>query len=242
MATATAAKTKEVQEAADITDTRRHYELMLIVSPSEGDQDRVKTVQEWQQIIEKEGGEITHEETIGLRELSYPIKRHERGHYAFIQFLIDPSKHKGIKKKLIVDMRLLRFLLVEIPLQSKIDIFDKDVVYGGAKKVVDDSAVAQEVARQRKQGRGADKAEVSTTAVTAAKPAVKVSLPVEAKAMPTAEKITPVAVVPPIEIAEEPVAAPVVKGDELIKEEHEGAPSEEQRMSDLDKKLKELLG
>lgn len=223
MVTATTAKPKE---AADITDTRRQYELLLIISPAEGDQDRIRTFQEWQKTIQKEGGEVVHEETIGMRELAYSIRKHERGYYVLCHFLLDPSKQKGIKKKLIVDTRLLRFLLMEIPIQSKIEIFDKDIVYGGAK--TDDSAVAQELARQRKQGRS----KVAKTEEAApAKPAVKVVLPAAVK---TAAKA---AVVPPIELKET-----ATKGDELIKEEHEGAPSEAKRMADLDEKLKELLG
>ncbi|OGC82746.1 MAG: 30S ribosomal protein S6 [Candidatus Abawacabacteria bacterium RIFCSPHIGHO2_01_FULL_46_8] len=242
------------QEEAEVTDTRRHYELLLILSPQLGDQEKQAVFKEWQKIVATEGGELTAEEVIGMRELAYPIRHFDFAYYCLFHFLIDPSAQKAIKKQLIVDTRLLRFMLVEIPAHYKLEIFDKDIVYGGKK--VDTSAVAQALAKERKPvSKKTEQASKQATEPAATKPAAKPEPKAEPKTEPKTE---PKAAKPELDAAVEAIVTaveaepeaetktkatkPSVSKDALIKEEHEGAATEDQRMADLDEKLKELLG
>lgn len=258
----------------EATDIRRHYELLLLLPPQFSDKEREEIFKEWQKTVIDEGGEITLEEVIGLRELAYQISHFEHGYYAFFHFLIDPSKQKTLKKKLIVDTRLLRFLLVQIPLHYQIEIFDKDIVYGG--KVVDTSSVTQALEKERKRGKKAgdmtkkekdqikEGAEVVESQKEAAKLEPKEGTAAEKAEM--AEKAGGDASKKPEELvmgrdegettkeAMEKIAEKAVKEvpkeekpkskteDSLIKERHDGAPSEAERIKALDEKLKELLG
>jgi len=93
----------------------RQYETTFIVVPALPDGEIKKAVKNYKDILEKEGCEIVHVDEIGLRQLTYPIKRHNSGIY----FTIEYKSENGeiIDKMELVfrrDERILRFLSVRL--------------------------------------------------------------------------------------------------------------------------------
>jgi len=93
----------------------RQYETTFIVAPALPDGEIKKAVKNYKDILEKEGCEIVHVDEIGLRQLTYPIKRHNSGIY----FTIEYKSENGeiIDKMELVfrrDERILRFLSVRL--------------------------------------------------------------------------------------------------------------------------------
>lgn len=86
------------------------YECVFILNP---DPALVKTsLQEVQDVITREGGEIRSKDEWGRRRLAYPIKGSFEGHYILVQFDILPEKVARLKNLYQLNEKILRFLIV----------------------------------------------------------------------------------------------------------------------------------
>ena len=61
-----------------------------------------------------EAGKISKEDLWGSRDLSYPIKKQNKGYYIHFEFETDPSVAKTLDKNLKVEEDILRYLLVRV--------------------------------------------------------------------------------------------------------------------------------
>lgn len=57
-------------------------------------------------------GKIRKEDLWGAKDLSYPIKRQNKGYYVHFEFETDPKIAKDLDKQLKVEEDILRYLLV----------------------------------------------------------------------------------------------------------------------------------
>jgi len=69
--------------------------------------------------IQAQGGTITHEESLGKRRFSYPIKGETSGVYHRVRFDAEPSMIGAIDTTLHNDPSILRYLLVTQPREVK---------------------------------------------------------------------------------------------------------------------------
>ncbi len=62
------------------------YESIFIINPNLPDEETAGIIKKMQDVVAKQGGEMTKFEDWGKRKLAYEVKKHKRGHYAFFQF------------------------------------------------------------------------------------------------------------------------------------------------------------
>jgi small subunit ribosomal protein S6 len=102
-------------KTTDVLSDAKKYELMVIINSDIGEmavKNRLEAIRS--QIIAFPGN-IVHEEIWGLRDLAYPIKKHNQGCYALFDFETDPSKIKEIDAVLRLEPEVLRHLVMVLP-------------------------------------------------------------------------------------------------------------------------------
>ena len=101
------------------------YEMMLIIDPTLGD-DRTKTViEELKSQIKTLGGDITFEDFWGNRDLSYRIKKNDKGFYVVLYFNLPPSKLLEISNELRLNSNVIRFITIKTPKNYEIMSLEK---------------------------------------------------------------------------------------------------------------------
>lgn len=95
------------------------YELMVIIRPdlaTDAVNARLEEIRKL--LVAKKGdevGEIFYEDIWGMRDLSYRIKKHDRGYYAVFDFTADPSAIKELELTLNLEPEVLRHMFVKLP-------------------------------------------------------------------------------------------------------------------------------
>jgi len=92
----------------------RTYELTFIVQPGVEDDGFPAVVEQVQEWIKAQGGEVLKTDLWGKRRLAYPIRKHREGYYALIQARIEPAALNELEHNLKLNEDILRYLLVRI--------------------------------------------------------------------------------------------------------------------------------
>lgn len=88
------------------------YELSLVFKSEEKEAEKtLKKVDGW---IEAAKGKIVKTNKVGVKELSYPIKKAKSGFYVFLEVELEPASVVGIDRRLRIDPEVLRHLMVRI--------------------------------------------------------------------------------------------------------------------------------
>lgn len=95
-------------------DTKK-YELMVIIHPDLGENAIVKRLEEIRKLIKNQKGEIFFEDIWGMRDLAYPIKKHERGYYAVLSFTLLPEMLQEIDTTLKLENEVVRHMIITLP-------------------------------------------------------------------------------------------------------------------------------
>lgn len=92
----------------------RSYEMVFIVRPDlEGDElDAV--VNEVQELVSRNDGEITKVEPWGLRKLAYPINDQQEGRYLLMTFELEPSGVRNLERVLRLKESVLRHMVIRL--------------------------------------------------------------------------------------------------------------------------------
>jgi small subunit ribosomal protein S6 len=85
------------------------YDLMVIFSPSSEKRD--ETVKEIDDVLKEKEGRLERLDEWGVRKLSYPIKKQEKGFYLLIRFAAPPHSIQPIEEVLRAEESVLRFLV-----------------------------------------------------------------------------------------------------------------------------------
>lgn len=86
-----------------------NYRLTLIVKESLEEKERKALFDD----VVKSFGELTKEDSWGVRPFSYPIQHQAKGFYMHYEFSSDPSSILALDKKLRLNEDVLRFLLMK---------------------------------------------------------------------------------------------------------------------------------
>jgi len=105
----------------------RHYETMFILKPTLTDEEREKNLQNVQDAITKNGGEVVAVDKIGVRELAYPIKKFERGDYYIVYYKAPASAMLELERQMRYNEDLLRFMTVKYESKKEIKRFEEMV-------------------------------------------------------------------------------------------------------------------
>jgi len=91
----------------------RHYETMFILKPTLTDEEKAKSVENIQNVIKENGGEVAALDKIGVRELAYPIMKFERGDYYIVYYKAPASAVLELERQMRYNEDLLRFMTVK---------------------------------------------------------------------------------------------------------------------------------
>jgi len=98
----------------------RDYELTLIIDPQLADKDQKGLAENLKKWLEAgkagsprgEAGKVVKEEIWGRKRLAYPIKKQDEGIYFFYGLRSDGQSLVEVEKKLKLEEKILRYLLV----------------------------------------------------------------------------------------------------------------------------------
>ncbi len=90
------------------------YETIFVMTPVLSDDQLKETVNNYKTFLKEKGAEIVHEDSWGLRKLTYPIKKKSTGFYHLFEFKAEGSVIADLELAYKRDERLLRFLTVKL--------------------------------------------------------------------------------------------------------------------------------
>ena len=65
----------------ELSERRRNYELIFALTPVSNEGEAGTIVQNISDYIQEQGGEVSEQETWGIRRLSFPINNYQEGNY-----------------------------------------------------------------------------------------------------------------------------------------------------------------
>jgi small subunit ribosomal protein S6 len=89
----------------------RKYEAVFIFPAREEEYTKGKDFVK--DIFQKSQASIVKEEDMGERELAYPVKKQERGHYYLFETEMDPSIITDLDKALKIRTDIIKYLFVK---------------------------------------------------------------------------------------------------------------------------------
>ncbi|HEX9019886.1 MAG TPA: 30S ribosomal protein S6 [Nitrospirota bacterium] len=90
------------------------YESIFIINPNLTDEETAAVIKKMQDVIAKQGGEMLKFEDWGKKKLSYEIKKHKRGHYAFFQFKAQPTAVSELERTYKLTDSVIKFLTIRL--------------------------------------------------------------------------------------------------------------------------------
>ena len=96
------------------------YESIFIINPNQTDEETANIIKKMQDVVTKQGGEMTKFEDWGKKKLAYEIKKQKRGHYAFLQFKAAPAAVAELERTYKLTDSVIKFLTVKLEKELRI--------------------------------------------------------------------------------------------------------------------------
>ena len=90
------------------------YESIFIINPNLSDDETNATIKKMQDVVAKQGGEMTKFEDWGKKKLAYEVKKQKRGHYVFFQFKGTPAAISELERTYKLTDSVVKFLSVKL--------------------------------------------------------------------------------------------------------------------------------
>jgi len=90
------------------------YETTLILTPEKSDSEVSKITKGYAKFLKSSGAKVIHEETWGLKNLAYPIRKKNTGYYFTIEYQSPTDLIAALELNLKRDENVLRFLTVKL--------------------------------------------------------------------------------------------------------------------------------
>ena len=91
---------------------QRAYEAMYILRPQLEEEQVDATVKKLEDFLTKSGGTIVRHEKKGKKKLAYEVKDQRDGHYALINFTLEPNQINELKRYFALSDETLRYLIL----------------------------------------------------------------------------------------------------------------------------------
>ena len=92
-----------------------NYELLAILPANITDKEVPTISEKIAKIITNEGGQITLEDFLGRKKLTFPIKKNEVGSYLLFEITADSNLNTKLEKVFKLTPEILRYLLIVDP-------------------------------------------------------------------------------------------------------------------------------
>ena len=86
----------------------RHYEVMIIIDPSQDERTVAPSLDKFLEIVRKEGGTVDKVDIWPKRHLAYPINKQEDGIYAVVDMTCEPNTVQELDRVLNLNETILR--------------------------------------------------------------------------------------------------------------------------------------
>ncbi len=100
------------ESEAENKENKKEYELAYLLSPEIAEEKIELETAELKKIISENGGEAIELEIPKKRWLAYHVKKQSQAYFGVIYFNMDKENLSGIKKNLLFNEKILRFLIV----------------------------------------------------------------------------------------------------------------------------------
>lgn len=98
------------------------YETIYVARPDLTDDLTARLTARIQSLITDSGGTVLVTEDWGRRKLAYPIKKHIRGQYVYVNYVSGASLVKEIERVLGIEDNLLRYLTVRLGMDVDVEV------------------------------------------------------------------------------------------------------------------------
>jgi len=198
------------------------YEVMLILHPEMGEEKTNHELAEIRELISHNGGKIEHEDLWGVKDMSYTIKKQDKGFYVVLNLTMDSLKVKALEKPLNINQAVLRYMILRTPEKYE---------YKTLKQYEEERV--KELEERKKAQEEKEEIERKPRGRAPIKKVLKKEEPVEEKIEKKEKKTTKKTGKP--EIEEEPVKK------EEKPEKKISTKSSKSTLEDVDKKLKSII-
>ena len=108
-------------------ETTKDYELAYLLDPRLSDEE----ISQWQEnfkifLTTEMTGEFKKEINAKKRKLAYPIKKQSLAFFGVIYFMSPPEKIDSLEKRLKVENKLIRYLILQIDQRQKKEMLRKE--------------------------------------------------------------------------------------------------------------------
>ena len=91
-----------------------NYEVVFVSTPVLNSEQYKKVVAKYTSFITDNGGEVSHKEDWGLRQLAYPIEKKTTGFYTLVQFKLPTENIQRMEVDFKRDENIMRFLTTRL--------------------------------------------------------------------------------------------------------------------------------
>lgn len=93
---------------------KRVYEVLFILDPNTSEDDSTRLTETLQQTVTDQGGEVTKSESMGRRNLAYPIGRYNEGVYHLFEIEGTGGEIAELERRMRVMDQVLRYMTVRV--------------------------------------------------------------------------------------------------------------------------------
>jgi small subunit ribosomal protein S6 len=90
------------------------YESIFIINPNISDDETSAVIKKMQDVVAKQGGEMTKFEDWGKKKLAYEVKKQKRGHYVFFQFKGAPAAISELERTYKLTDAVIKYISVKL--------------------------------------------------------------------------------------------------------------------------------
>jgi len=144
----------------------RHYENLVILKPTLTAEEMTAAIENIENNITKDGGEIVARDAKGMKRLAYEINKNARGYFHIMYFKIAPTAIAEIERLYRINEDVLRFVTVKYDSKREIAAWE-DMVAKTEKRTAAKAAAAAVTAEAKTEAPAAAEAEAKTEAPVA---------------------------------------------------------------------------
>ena len=105
---------QEFKEFFRLANRKREYELVLAVTPVANESEAAAIVESVSGYIAGQGGELSEQQTWGIRRLSFPINKFQEGNYVRALVSLEASSVAGLERTLKANEEILVHMVSRI--------------------------------------------------------------------------------------------------------------------------------
>jgi len=92
----------------------RDYEAIYILNPNLAEEEAEKITLRMQEVVVKNGGEVTKVEKWGKRKLAYLVKKQRKGDYVLLQFQGDPVAVAELERNFKMTDQIIKYMTIKM--------------------------------------------------------------------------------------------------------------------------------